>query len=242
MESANGWEEEIDGLTLLAVIYSRVRPHYKIDMFGKIEKVKKLTLSQFRNDVAQYCDAIKNQKILVDQKDANAYTDDAFVRDIFKQLRLAPVESFKLEYERTETQWLMGKIVMDSTTLMDEATLYYTNLREAGNWKAEHGNKEQIVALSTQLKQLTEQLNSMKAEKTSGNSEVKKESSSGSNGKFEEWRLTKVDNKAEHNMVERDGKKWYWCDEHYRDNKKCGMYCTHTPREGHTKWQERKNS
>ena len=153
----------MDGLTVLAVIYSRVRPHYKIDMFSEIEKVKKIALSQFGNDVAQYFDAVKNQKILIDQKDPMAYTDEAFVRDIFKQLRQAPVESFKLEYERTETQWLMGKVVIDSASLMDEATLYYTNLKEAGDWKAEHGDKEQIIALSTQLKQLTEQLNSMKA-------------------------------------------------------------------------------
>lgn len=238
-KSADGREEEMDGLTVLAVIYSRVRPHYKIDMFSEIEKVKKIALSQFGNDVAQYFDAVKNQKILIDQKDPMAYTDEAFVRDIFKQLRQAPVESFRLEYERTETQWLMGKVVIDSASLMDEATLYYTNLKEAGDWKAEHGDKEQIIALSTQLKQLTEQLNSMKAGKPSGNPEVKKESSN--TGKFEEWRLTKVDNKEEHHMVERDGKKWYWCDEHYRDNKKCGMYCTHTPGEGHIKWQERKN-
>jgi hypothetical protein len=145
-------------------------------------------------------------------------------------------------YERTEMQWLMGMTIMDSTTLMDEATLFYTNLKEAGNWKPEHGEKEQIIAiaLSTHLKQLTEQLNSMKAGKSTGSTEVKKEPSN--NGRFEEWRLIKVDNKAEHNMIEHNGKKWYWCDKHYRNNKKCGMYCTHTPGEGHMKWQEKKSS
>ncbi len=29
---------------------------------------------------------------------------------------------------------------------------------------------------------------------------------------FKLWRLEKVDNKAEHSMIERDGKTWYWCD------------------------------
>ena len=111
---------------------------------------------------------------------AEANTEKAFVLDIFKQLQLAPVNSFRLEYEHTETQWLMGKVAIDFASLMDEATLYYTNLKEAGDWKAEYGDKEQIIALTTQLKQFTEQLNSMKIGKPTAlttSSDVKKEAS-----------------------------------------------------------------
>ena len=98
--------------------------------------------------------------------------------------------------------------------------------------------------LTTQLKQLMEQLNSMKVTKSSATtatlSDDKKETLG--TGKFEEWQLMKVNNKEEHNLVEQDGKKWYWCSEHYHNNQKCRMYCTHMPGDGHVKWQEHKSS
>ncbi len=49
---------------------------------------------------------------------------------------------------------------------------------------------------------------------------------------FELWRLKKVDSKADHSMIERDGKTWYWCDNHTYNNKGVvtqGMYVFHKP-------------
>ena len=61
---------------------------------------------------------------------------------------------------------------------------------------------------------------------------------------FELWRVEKFDNKAEHNMVERDGKTWYWCDRHKYNNKGVisnGMYVTHKP-DGHDDWFARRKN
>ena len=43
-------------------------------------------------------------------------------------------------------------------------------------------------------------------------------------------------------MIERDGKRWYWCDDHSFNGRPCGMYCLHKPGDGHKKWQERKDA
>lgn len=55
--------------------------------------------------------------------------------------------------------------------------------------------------------------------------------------KLHKWRSTKVENGNEYNMIARDGRYWYWCDD-------CGgMYCMHKPGEAHKewkKWQRRK--
>jgi hypothetical protein len=51
----------------------------------------------------------------------------------------------------------------------------------------------------------------------------------GSN-KFEMWRLDKVDNKKEFNMVLKDGKTYYWCNKHkYPSSNVQWMYVFHKP-------------
>ena len=57
--SQHGREEEVDGLTLVALILSRVRPNFKVDMYSEISKVKQLTIAQYDNDVQLFFDAIK---------------------------------------------------------------------------------------------------------------------------------------------------------------------------------------
>jgi len=48
--SQNEREEEVDGLTLLAMILARIRPNFKVNMYSEITKVKKLTIAQYDND------------------------------------------------------------------------------------------------------------------------------------------------------------------------------------------------
>ncbi len=83
----SGQEEEFDGLTILALVLSRIRPNFKVDMFSEIAKAKQLTISQYDNDVQLYFDAIKFLKLQIDQKDSTAYTEDAFIQYIFHQLK-----------------------------------------------------------------------------------------------------------------------------------------------------------
>jgi hypothetical protein len=85
--SQNGREEEVDGLTLLALILAPIFPNFKVNMYTKITKVKKLTIAQHDNDGQLFFDAIKYLKLHIDQKDLTAYTEDAFIWDIFIQLK-----------------------------------------------------------------------------------------------------------------------------------------------------------
>ena len=85
--SQNGREEEVDGLTILALILALVRTNFKVDMYSEITKVKQLTIMQYDNDVQLFFDAIKFLNLHIDQKDPTAYTEDAFIQDIFLQLK-----------------------------------------------------------------------------------------------------------------------------------------------------------
>jgi hypothetical protein len=90
--SQKGRKEEVDGLTILALILARIHPNFKVDMYTEITKVKKLTIVQYDNDVQLFFDVIKFLKLHIDQKDPTAYTEDAFIWDIFLQLKQVPVE------------------------------------------------------------------------------------------------------------------------------------------------------
>jgi len=238
--SGNRHEEEFNGLTILALVIARIRPNFKVDMFMEITKAKKLSISQYDNDVQLYFDAITFLKLQIDQKDPTAYTEDAFLRDIFLQLKneSLPAE-FRLEFARQETRWLMNKSVVTSQELMDDAGAYFINLKNTGAWKIEMSRNSQIIALTTQLTELKTEFAASKASKDTPKLDDGKPTGDKVKYTFNLWHLKKIDNKAEH----RDGKPWYWCEKHKFNNKGVvtnGMYVTHKPDE-HDAAMERRN-
>ena len=72
-----------------------------------------MTIAQFDNDINLFCDSIKSVKLQIDSKDPNAYTDEAFVRDIFVQIKneLLP-HDFKSEFTFLKRSWQMNKEVV----------------------------------------------------------------------------------------------------------------------------------
>jgi hypothetical protein len=105
----DGIDEEVDGMTLLALILGRICPNFKVDMYAEIGKVKKLTIAQHDNDVWLCFDAAKYIKLQIDQKDPTMYTEDAFIWDIFFQLKHESLPSdFRLEFSCQETHWMMN--------------------------------------------------------------------------------------------------------------------------------------
>jgi len=134
----------------------------------------------------------------------------------------------------------MNKEIVTSQSLMDDASTYYTNTVASGDWKSEVNRHAQIIALTTQITELKKVFNEFKAAKIITPS-TPTPSGPGSN-KFEQWRLEKVDNKEEFNMVVRDGKTYCWCDKHkFPSSNVQGMYVFHKPTE-HDMWQERKSA
>ncbi len=84
---ANDVDKEIDGMTNTALILWRLRPHHKVDMYSEIGAIKKMTIAQFDNDINLFFNAIRSSKLQIYSKDPSAYTGDAFVCNIFSQLK-----------------------------------------------------------------------------------------------------------------------------------------------------------
>jgi YHS domain-containing protein len=231
----------MDDQIILALILKRLRPHYKVDMYSEIGIIKKMNIAQFDNNINLFCDSIKSVKLQIDSKDPNAYTDEAFVRDIFVQIKneLLP-HDFKSKFTSLERHWQMNKEIVTSQSLMDDASTNYTNMVASGDWKSEVNKHAQIIALTTQITKLKKEFNKVKAVKNITPS-TPTPSGPGSN-KFEQWCLEKVDNKEEFNMVIRDGKTYYWCVKHkFPSSNVQEMYVFHKLTE-HDTWQECKSA
>jgi hypothetical protein len=114
---------------------------------------------------------------------------------------------------------MMNKSNITSQNLIDDASAYYVNLKNTGAWKVELSKNSQLIALTTQNSDLENILSKLST--NSGSSKQNEEAPACGNNKyvFELWHLNMVDNKIEHNMVERNGKTWYWCNDHHYNNK-----------------------
>jgi hypothetical protein len=123
---------------------------------------------------------------------------------------------------------------------MDDASTYYTNLVASGNWKSEVSKYAQIIAFTTQIFKLKQAVSQVKASTNTFN-QVPASSGPGSS-KFEEWCLVMVDNKEEFNVIVKDGKNYYWCDQHkYPSSATQEMYVFHKPTE-HEAWLAHKTA
>jgi hypothetical protein len=106
-----------------------------------------------------------------------------------------------------------------------QAAAYFVNLKNTGNWKTEIARNTQIIALTKQIPALESELSKLSIDRISNGQSVTPSGGTGASAFnsdkyiFELCHLKKVDNKAEHNMIERDGKPWYWCNNHTYNNK-----------------------
>jgi hypothetical protein len=186
-----------------------------------------MTIAQFDNDINLFFDSIRSSKLQIDSKDPLAYTDDAFVCNIFDQLKnkMLP-HDFRSEFTSLERRWQMDKEKVSSQSLMDDASTYYTNLVASGNWKTVVNKHAQTIALTTQISELKKEVSQVKASATSI-TPVPAPTVPGSS-KFEQWCLIKVKNNEKLNKIEKDGKTFYWRNKHkYPTSETPGMYVAH---------------
>ncbi len=113
----------------------------------------------------------------------------------------------------------MNKAKITSDSLIDDASAYFINLKNTGNWKTEISRNTQIIALTMQISALETKVSKLSHVKAPTGHSATPGGGTGTAGDaktgnytFKLWHLKKVDSKAEHSMIEQDGKTWYWCD------------------------------
>jgi hypothetical protein len=116
------------------------------------------------------------------------------------------------------------------------ASTYYTNLVASNNWKTEINKHAQIIALTTQISKLKKEFSQAKSSANAFTPTPAPGTTGIGSNQFEQWRLEKINNKEEFNMIVKDGKKYFWCNKHkYPSSDVQGMYVFHKPTE-HEVW------
>jgi hypothetical protein len=96
--------------------------------------------------------AVQFFKLQKDQKDPNAYTEDAYICDIFLQLKYdSLLAEFRLKFAWQETHWMMKKSNISSQGSINDASAYYVNLKNLGAWRVELSKNLQLIAFTTQI-------------------------------------------------------------------------------------------
>jgi hypothetical protein len=109
---------------------------------------------------------------------------------------------------------MMNKAKIMPQLLMDDAAAYYVNLKNTGQWKTEISRNTQIFALTMQISELETKVSKLLTIRAPTGQSAPSSGGTRTNGgtgtnpayTFELWRLKKVNNKAKHSMIERDGK------------------------------------
>jgi hypothetical protein len=82
-----------------------------------------MTIAQFDNDINLFFNAIRSSKLQIDSKDPLAYTDGAFVCNIFAQLKNKMLlHDFRSEFISLKRRWQMDKEKVSSQSLLDDAS------------------------------------------------------------------------------------------------------------------------
>ena len=74
----DGKDEEMDGLTVLALVINHIRPHYKVNMYLEIEKVKPVTVDQHKNSIEAFFDTLRQHTSLSEEPFWHILTTNSF--------------------------------------------------------------------------------------------------------------------------------------------------------------------
>lgn len=191
MEKQFTWEDDetgetiSDGLTVLFLILQHLRPNAMVDIFADIAKIQALNMKSFDYKLPDLLDAMAEKQTVIVQKDATAYPDIHYMKDIFSGLLQSNCKSFNTQMDIIRTKWMTGNPDGETVdSLVARATILYNNLVSEGRWKKEHDEHAQIISLATQVELL-------KAGKTASGSNPPDDKSTSNKKKFvvEAWRF-----------------------------------------------------
>lgn len=225
--TATDGEEFYDGVTMLQVLITEVKPTSNVGVHGLKNKIKKCKLANYSNNVPEMLDAIED--IVQQIHDQNGSYDDR-IYDTLEALLTSKNAEFCQFVQGLKDKYDIGDPITISE-ILEKSKAKYVNLRSSEKWNVNSNSDSKLVALTTQVKALKEEL-----EKTKSSGGVAL-STDGKKTKFEipAWRL----NKSLGDHVHKDGKDWWWCK--HQHNKGKGMYVTHKPEE-HTTWKDKQDA
>ena len=178
-------------------------------------------MKAFNDNVDEFNQYVSAQ---VEDLAAGGQTSDDLLVYLFRSYLVVKDNSFRAYMQRKKELYdERGNVPMPPEELMDLALTKYLQLKQEGTWKAKSKEEEQIIALTAKLKEAQDTLHSLKSASSdkpnsgssnSGNSGKKKDKKKDKDNKgISAWK--KVRPKGGEGTLERNGKKYKWCDHHH---------------------------
>lgn len=223
--TASNGETYLDGVTMLQICITIIRPTTRVGVSSVKDAIRDCKLSSFSHNVADMLDHISS---LLEQIEDQGGTHDDIVYDTFAALLTTKNDTYRNFVAGLKDDWDTGTEDFDLDSLSARALAKYNNMAKDKSWSTSSEKDSKIVALTTKVEMLQEQIN-----KNKDSSSGAPPSGGGKALRVAEWRLTNNLGPS----VKRDGKEWHWCPHQHNNGK--GMYVTHKPGD-HVDWQENK--
>ena len=239
---------ENDGIIMLKLILTKINPSTRVGVRNLINKLTKMDLADYKEDVVAMVNAFQSTYNKIKAKDDKGYSSPESA--LFDALLTTKNKDFEESINSIVREWEKGT---DFTyeQIKEQSLESYRNL--VARYK--RLNKPWLSTSTTgasdnrdvQIQALRTELNTLKNARL-GNGlqqfqsqlpapQQNQQTNQNGNGYFiEPWRKSKT--KGDTCFV--DGKQWWWCPEHKRQNDFDGLYVTHQPGQGHQNWLERK--
>ena len=227
-------DEEIDGPTLRWLLLQMCNPSTRVGVAELKDDLRKATSAKFQHNVKELTDYMSSKYRNIQEKGQN---HEDYILDLFNALDMVPNSDFSAHIRFERRAWEMGADKSYDEIIVKAVTLY-NNAVSANRWSEKDPKDAKIMALTTRLEALIE--DKMAAFTTDHKSSTYQRNQNNNQKDrlqaIAEWRMTKG---AE--MVERDGKTWYWCPHHVVPGKYDGLYVTHKAVD-HDKWKKKRDA
>ena len=214
----------LDGALMLQIIMDHINPSTRVGVTHLKDTLRASRLANHSYNVLSLTDKMEKtyQEIL-----SRGGSHDDYLKDLFDALASGKNKDFNTFIAGEKTKWERGEDI-ETHKLINDAVTIYNNMYVKKTWSQKTSEEEKIVALTTQLDTLKNQLKQKSTNQGSNKaSEGKKDMTRVGKYEIETWRTKKTFGDA----VEKNGTQWYWCQKHMKGN---GLYVTHKP-EDHDK-------
>ena len=143
-------ETAYDGPKILSIIFQKMRPNVRVNVFNEIGTMKDVTLESCDNNVFECIYNMEMKLINIKINIPGAYEDDKFLMDVYAGDLLEKWKTFTNKIQSQKQKWILGTLPKSGCINTTNSMIHiYSNLIEYGKQKEYLAETDQIVALTT---------------------------------------------------------------------------------------------
>ncbi len=214
------------------MVYTVVKPNLVMDIKDLQLKMERMTLLTTDNNFHTLATSLEElQQEINAEKGEEFCKDNKLLTELFCAAEATTNKLFAINVSLAKSAWIMGRMT-NKNTIIDELCILYRNIVADGSWGKTSSANSKIIALTTQVNGLKQQLKNATGGKTTATNNKSDAKSTGKSNKepSNKWRYTKVGETMKNPVT---GTTVKWCPHHGT-----GAYMPND--HNHAEWLEKK--